>query len=441
MAESSQEDEYWQEYWHASETKAFNFEDDQFGSELYGVPKSGTARLSQRVREGMGGDSTCFSADSLSGFLSRTTISDSSQTTTRPLHTLISEKSLLCILNAGNFHEKEPKGNLCPEEEVTILRRQVEDRWVPPPAKDTITKILLGHPYSLELYRSLKSKAELLDAAVAVGDGNAMLAVVLFLVRTLKKSYVHQLLRTRPDAVAQYCQYLSTRLQVHELTDLLEMLGESREASMKQFQLAVCGTMNPLRRLQNLKSCLRNHFSLPDNKDRPLVDNYIKLLEWQLAMAGTDAEVAKVLLGQPVLSSLAYTCQHHWGEPRGRLSSPQTLSEQQGVSDRQFQWTVLTVQASKQSWDDIEKLFITKSWMGGKKLKAALPMEQVVMQLHAHGAPRDILNKYLDLIDNVDKRVKLEQKLQSNKVFVDVNNKVEELENLLPLKYSIREGI
>jgi hypothetical protein len=29
MAESSQEDEYWQEYWHASETKAFNFEDDQ----------------------------------------------------------------------------------------------------------------------------------------------------------------------------------------------------------------------------------------------------------------------------------------------------------------------------------------------------------------------------------------------------------------------------
>jgi hypothetical protein len=84
------------------------------------------------------------------------------------------------------------------------------------------------------------------------------------------------------------------------------------------------------------------------------------ILEWQLAMAGTDAEVAKVLLGQPVLSSLAYTCQHHWGEPRGRLSSPQTLSEQQGVSDRQFQWTVLTVQASKQSWDDIEKLFITK---------------------------------------------------------------------------------
>lgn len=94
------------EYWHASEAKAFNFEDDEFESQLCGVSKSGTARLSQRVREGMGGDSACLSTDSLSGCLSRATSSDSSQPATRPLHTLISEKSLLCILEAGNFHEK-----------------------------------------------------------------------------------------------------------------------------------------------------------------------------------------------------------------------------------------------------------------------------------------------------------------------------------------------
>jgi hypothetical protein len=30
------------------------------------------------------------------------------------------------VLEAGNFHEKEPKGKLDPEEEVRILRRQVE---------------------------------------------------------------------------------------------------------------------------------------------------------------------------------------------------------------------------------------------------------------------------------------------------------------------------
>jgi hypothetical protein len=82
--------------------------------------------------------------------------------------------------------------------------------------------------------------------------------------------------------------------------------------------------------------------------------------EWQLLVAGVDAEIAKTLAGQPVLSSLAYTCQHHWGEPRGSISSPLTLSQQQRVRDRQFQWTVLTVRASLHSWDDIEGLFITK---------------------------------------------------------------------------------
>jgi len=84
------------------------------------------------------------------------------------------------------------------------------------------------------------------------------------------------------------------------------------------------------------------------------------ILEWQLSMTGADAEIAKALVGQPVLSSLAYTCQHHWDEPKGSISSPQTLSQQQGVSNRQFQWTVLTVRASMHCWDDIEGLFITK---------------------------------------------------------------------------------
>jgi hypothetical protein len=52
-------------------------------------------------------------------------------------------------------------------------------------------------------------------------------------------------------------------------------------------------------------------------------------------------------------------------------------------------------------------------------------MEQVVMQLHAHGAPTNILTKYLELIDNMDKRVTLAQKLQCHKAVVDVSNVVQ----------------
>jgi hypothetical protein len=49
-------------------------------------------------------------------------------------------------------------------------------------------------------------------------------------------------------------------------------------------------------------------------------------------------------------------------------------------------------------------------------------MEQVVMQLHAHAAPIDILVKYLELIENVDKRVALAQKLQCHKAVINVSN-------------------
>jgi hypothetical protein len=52
-------------------------------------------------------------------------------------------------------------------------------------------------------------------------------------------------------------------------------------------------------------------------------------------------------------------------------------------------------------------------------------MEQVVMQLHAHEAPTDILIKYLELIDNMDKRVTLAQKLQCHKAVVDVSNVIQ----------------
>ena len=48
-------------------------------------------------------------------------------------------------------------------------------------------------------------------------------------------------------------------------------------------------------------------------------------------------------------------------------------------------------------------------------------MEQVVIQLHSHGAPTDVLVRYLELIDNVDKRVVLAHKLQCHKAVINVS--------------------
>lgn len=52
-----------------------------------------------------------------------------------------------------------------------------QERWDAPPVDLTIKNIFLGRPHSLEPYRSLSSKHALLNAAINLGDGNAILEV------------------------------------------------------------------------------------------------------------------------------------------------------------------------------------------------------------------------------------------------------------------------
>ena len=72
--------------------------------------------------------------------------------------------------NNGDQGEHVPN---CPQ-----VKKQAEkihlSRTTP---KETILKIFLGKPYSLDLYKSFKDKIELVDEAIELGDGNAILAV------------------------------------------------------------------------------------------------------------------------------------------------------------------------------------------------------------------------------------------------------------------------
>lgn len=417
---SKQDDE---DYWNDSETKAkaraFNFEEEEYGNQLCGVSMSGTARLSQQVRADMRYDTSYLNTDSLSGTLATVTFGDSGKFET-PLNTIIPDKSLACILNATKPTLKEIKSTVPPDEELRILRRRLEDIRKAPPVEETVTKILLGHPYSLEYYKSLQNKIDLLDMAIKLGDGNAILAIVLFIVKTLKKGLVYKIFSTRPEAVNHYIQYLDTRMQLHELTDLLTMLGRTREAAIKHFRVAARSKLDVNRQLVRLRSCATNHFSGPDNKDGEHVKQFIKLLEWQTAMATNDGDLAQGLIGLPVLGSIAHACKHHWGEPKGSFGSPLTLCQQQGVNERQYRWTALAVRSALQSWEDISSILASKkSWLGGTKLNT-VPMDELVRLLHANGAPTTLLMKYVQLIDDKEKQIGLIHKLQCHRVAIDL---------------------
>lgn len=65
--------------------------------------------------------------------------------------------------------------------DLAQAKRQIEkihaSRFTPLHPKETVKNIFFGQPYSLELYKSFNDKVALIDEALSLGDGNAILAV------------------------------------------------------------------------------------------------------------------------------------------------------------------------------------------------------------------------------------------------------------------------
>ncbi len=62
---------------------------------------------------------------------------------------------------------------------------------------------------------------------------------------------------------------------------------------------------------------------------------------------------------------------------------------------------------------------MTKGWLGGRKTKSVVAADGVVRILHASGAPPDVLQQYLELVDDVEEREALARKCSAPHVVVD----------------------
>uniref|UniRef100_A0A1B6GG77 Vps16 C-terminal domain-containing protein n=1 Tax=Cuerna arida TaxID=1464854 RepID=A0A1B6GG77_9HEMI len=406
------DEDFWNESQVKTSAKIFSFDDRESGGglgessslQMCGISLDGTAQLFQQVQAGLRqGDSDGAS------------MADNKNATQFELHQLISEKSLNCILDADSPQYMTLKTGLDPAAEVRILRRQLEEMWTTPDPKKTVRKMMLKQPFMLELFRSIESKKQLLHEAVTVGDGDSILTVVVFLSRTLKKTYFNQILLESPVAATHYTAYLSTRARTAELSDLLEMLGKNKDASMKQFEVASQSTQ---RQLQRLIVCAKNHVF--DSKDSLILDNYIKFLEWK-----GESHIE----GDSVVDCLSELCEKHWGEVKGPLS-PAWFTQQQRVSDKQYQWTAINARAKLQAWPDIQALLTAKGWLRGPKLRVSLPMEHVITTLHSCGAPQDVLYTFLQLIDNLDKRLAVARLVACDKAIIEASMTLRDRQSL-----------
>ncbi|XP_076238832.1 spermatogenesis-defective protein 39 homolog [Calliopsis andreniformis] len=380
---SSKDDE---DFWYSSEKRSFCFENNEV-DQLFGVSKTDTDKLWAGISSSSIAEGPLKATEDYQLF--------------KPMLSVISEKTLSCILATNKLQHSV----------------QLETAAVQPDI--TLRKILLGQPYSLEQYKSLNSKTALLDAAIISGDGNAILLIILFLTKTLKRSLVQRILAERPDAVNVYIRYLSTRLQLNEITDILTMLGQSMDAAMKTLHIVIKNTRDPDRLLQKLRNAYKTQFStLTDCKEASFVQSYIKLLEWQMAVKKLDGN-EEVELNSSVLDCLRHTCKSQ-NVSEGTLMSPTILCQLHDISPRQYQKVALEVRASAGDWDNVDKLLLTKDWLGSKKLQTYLPVEDVLKILHKNKAAADVLEKYLKYVDNVERRLELAKKMHCFRIAIDI---------------------
>ncbi|KAB7496661.1 Spermatogenesis-defective protein 39-like protein, partial [Armadillidium nasatum] len=301
-------------------------------------------------------------------------------------------------------------------EEIHQLKMRLERAYskhnISLPPEDTIQRIMLGHPYSLECYRMMDDKIKLLDCALDTMDSSTILLVLVFLKNTMKMSYFLKELQKRPHAI-----------QV--------MLGRTEEAAMFKYELALQSQTSDLQ-IKNLVNALGTVFKDPFlTHESQMVKQHIELIEIQTNIDNVDSKDqsnamlheyprATSLLGQSLLTSLYYSSMYHWHEPENVQSSPLFLKRNFKIADRQFLWTVLRARAKVKHWPlptDLDNLLATKGLIGtltalsgmsggGKIVKNTLPIERVIDSLAATGAPSNVLSSYINLLGSNELKLK-----------------------------------
>ena len=316
--------------------------------------------------------------------------------------------------------------------EVSRLRRQVakieEARFIPLHPKETVQNIFLGKNFSLEFYKSFQDKVDLIDEAIALYDGDAILVVTLFLRKTLNPNKLLEILSTRPVVVKHLSNYLETRNKLGDLSDLLTSLGQHEKAALIQYK-AACRVTNLETRTKRLKQLLSNHFH--GHPDANLLVEHIHLLERISPVIEADKrrpEISSDPLfpslnpqNETVFNTLLYCCYHHYNLGENLLQSPQALKKTHSLSDQQFTWLAFSARAKRKQWKECEALTLTKTWLGlgGKKTKSSVDPVAVVKTLKACDAPADVLLIFLQLIEDLDEREDQARRAQVHHCVID----------------------
>lgn len=403
-------------YWNRSSRAAFSFDDED---EVDLSP--------ELVSNGILADDTISEASF-----------DNSATLNLSIKSLLSEEALKMVLQEQALDDRVlPKG-VSPEEELKILRRQLQSTLYSPNLEATAQKLLQGKPAPLEMFKSLHEKQQLLDTVLAQG-GHAVIAVLLFIKRTLNTQQFHGILRERPKALEQYLSYLRETGDLSNHIDLLQRFGRHQEAALKQFEAALsCKDANTKK---NQLQRLVDAYATAGVGIIPLYEqifhsalNMEKLLEKENGLRKT--------LGQnPTPIEVLYACcqaNNNWKEQdMSKPLSPQRFASDQQISPAQYEWTALNERAQAQAYADLECIFErVPSWhpLKSKQFHISFDLALAVIRLYELQAPSTVLQLFLSKMGNSVEKLALAQRVKCIKAVIDAMAGLKQQQELQQLK-------
>ncbi|XP_003738736.1 spermatogenesis-defective protein 39 homolog [Galendromus occidentalis] len=301
--------------------------------------------------------------------------------------------------------------------------------------KQTAEAIFLGKPYSLEQFRSREQKVELLEAALSIGDTSAIQVVVLFLRNTLKASLFQQEIIQRPLALKALVSYLRDSGENAGVIEQLSLSGRSDEAARHRYSV-ISQIEDNKAKTRALETSINTHFL--GCREQALLADELKLLKLQAKIQECDAitieQVNETILGSSLVDTVRYCAKYHAKDPETHFASPVYLKQEFKLSPEQYSYACISGFAETQNYEAIESFLESKSWLGKKKLSSSIGFDKIVVILHQHKAPVDLLEKYITYVDDVEDRMELAKKVGAMtslvNCFVQIRNRTE-LENLL----------
>uniref|UniRef100_A0A671PT90 Spermatogenesis-defective protein 39 homolog n=1 Tax=Sinocyclocheilus anshuiensis TaxID=1608454 RepID=A0A671PT90_9TELE len=296
---------------------------------------------------------------------------------------------------------------------------------------------ILLQAFSLEKFCSLQDKLLLLDEAVAVYDGNVITAVLIFLKKSLSKEILFRELMARDVALRHYVHYLKEMGEQKLVVELLKALGRTEDMALMHYKEHL-NIKDESRRRDFLKSCLSLPFS---QDDATHVQDHYTLLERQIIIEASDkkavAEIFKKfprkasILNMPIITTLYYSCFYHYGESEGTFSSPSNIRKTFRISEKQYILTALGARAKLKSWFDVDSLFNTKNWLGYTKKRSPIGFHRVVDILHKNSAPVQVLQEYVNLIDDPDLKLSGALKYKCHDIVINTYRDLKDRQQLI----------